>query len=110
VLAVGLFPVLPVVLVLFALMGVALSSSTVIWEALLQRAIPPRMLGRVSSINLLGNSLINPVAPLVAAALIAPVGPPGTFVIAGIYALVLVTIAVIASPVRSMEDAAFTAA
>jgi len=110
VLAVGLFPVLPLVLVLFALMGVALSSSTVIWEALLQRQIPPRMLGRVSSINLLGNSLINPVAPLIAAALIGPVGPPGTFLIAGIYALALVSIAVLASPLRDMEDAAFTAA
>ena len=110
VLAVGLVPVLPVVLVLFALTGVALSSSTVIWEALLQREIPPRMLGRVSSINLLGNSLINPVAPLVAAALIGPFGPPGTFLIAGIYALVLVSVAVIASPLRNMEEAAFTAA
>ena len=110
VLAVGLVPVLPVVLVLFALTGVALSSSTVIWEALLQREIPPRMLGRVSSINLLGNSLINPVAPLVAAALIGPFGPPGTFLIAGIYALVLVSIVVIASPLRNMEEAAFTAA
>ena len=109
VLAIGLVPVLPVVLVSFVLMGVALSSSTVIWEALLQRQIPPRMLGRVSSINLLGNSLINPVAPLVAAALIGAVGPASTFLIAGVYALVLVSIAVLASPLRNMEEAAFTA-
>ncbi|HEX9495354.1 MAG TPA: MFS transporter [Candidatus Limnocylindria bacterium] len=109
VLAIGLVPVLPVVLVSFVLMGVALSSSTVIWEALLQRQIPPRMLGRVSSINLLGNSLINPVAPLVAAALIGAVGPASTFLIAGVYALVLVSVAVLASPLRNMEEAAFTA-
>ena len=87
-----------------------LAHNKTVVEALLQREIPPRMLGRVSSINLLGNSLINPVAPLVAAALIGPFGPPGTFLIAGIYALVLVSVAVIASPLRNMEEAAFTAA
>ena len=54
--------------------------------------------------------MINPLAPLIAAALIGPVGPPTTFLIAGIYALVLVTIAVIASPLRDMDEAAFTAA
>jgi hypothetical protein len=64
----------------------------------------------VTSIDLLGNSVINPLAPLIAAALIGPVGPPTTFLIAGIYALVLVTIAVIASPLRDMDEAAFTAA
>ena len=60
--------------------------------------------------NLLGNSVINPLAPLIAASLIGPVGPPGTFVIAGIYALVLVSIAVLASPLRDTEEGAFTAA
>jgi hypothetical protein len=68
------------------------------------------MLGRVSSINLLGNSLINPVAPLVAAAFIGAVGPASTFLIAGVYALGLVTIAVLSSPLPNMEEAAFTAA
>ena len=67
------------------------------------------VLGRVTSIDLLGNSVINPLAPLIAAALIGPIGPPGTFVVAGVYALVLVSIAVAASPLRNMEEAAFTA-
>jgi MFS transporter, DHA3 family, tetracycline resistance protein len=110
VLAIGLAPTLPVVLVAMVVMGVALASSTVIWQSLLQRLVPTHVLGRVTSIDLLGNSVINPLAPLIAAALIGPVGPPGTFLIAGIYALVLVAIAVIASPLRDMEEAAFTAA
>jgi hypothetical protein len=76
----------------------------------MQRLVPARVLGRVSSIDLLGNSVINPLAPLIAAALIGAVGPPGTFLIAGVYALGLVTIAVLASPLRDMEEAAFTAA
>ena len=110
VLAVGLAPTLPVLLVAMATMGIALASSTVIWQSLLQRLVPAHVLGRVTSIDLLGNSVINPVAPLIAASLIGPVGPPGTFVIAGIYALVLVSIAVLASPLRDMEEGAFTAA
>jgi len=106
VLLLGLVPILPVVFVSMALMGAALSSSTVIWQALLQRYVPERLLGRVSSIDLLGNSVINPVAPIVAAALIGAVGPPATFVIAGVYALALVSAAVAASPLRGMEEAA----
>jgi DHA3 family tetracycline resistance protein-like MFS transporter len=110
VLAVGLVPTLPVVLVSMVVMGVALSGSTVIWQSLLQRLVPAHVQGRVTSIDLLGNSVINPLAPLIAAALIGSVGPPATFVIAGVYALGLVSIAVIASPLRNMEEAAFTAA
>lgn len=110
VLAVGLSPTLPVLLGAMALMGVSLASSTVIWQSLLQRRVPAQVLGRVSSIDLLGNSVINPLAPLIAAALIEPIGPAGTFVAAGGYALALVIVAVIASPLRDMEDATFTAA
>jgi len=110
VVAVGLAATLPVLLLAMVVMGTALASSTVIWQSLLQRLVPAHVLGRVTSIDLLGNSVINPLAPLIAAALVGPVGPPGTFLIAGVYALVLVNIAVIASTLRNMEDAAFTAA
>ena len=110
VLAIGLVPSLPVLLASMIVMGVSLSSSTVIWQSLLQRLVPAGVLGRVSSIDLLGNSVINPLAPVIAAALIGPVGPAGTFVIAGLYALVLVSAAVIASPLRDMEEAALTGA
>jgi MFS family permease len=110
VLATGLVPTLPVVFASLVLMGVALSSSTVIWEALLQRIVPAQVLGRVTSINLLGNSVINPLAPIVAAALIGAVGPPGTFLIAGVYALALVSITVIVSPLRDLEEPAPRAA
>jgi MFS family permease len=104
VLAIGLVPVLPVVVVSMAVAGAALASSTVIWEALLQRQVPERMLGRVSSINLLGNSFINPVGPIAAAALIGAVGPPATFAITGAYALALASIGLIASPIRHLEE------
>jgi DHA3 family tetracycline resistance protein-like MFS transporter len=110
VVAIGLVPTLPVVFVSIALTGVALSSSTVIWQALLQRLVPTQVLGRVTSIDLLGNSVINPAAPLIAAALITTVGPPATWLIAGLYALALVTIAVVVSPLRDLEEPAATGA
>jgi MFS family permease len=104
VLAVGLIPSVPAVVVLMALVGVGLASSTVIWEALLQRHVPERMLGRVSSIDLLGNSLINPIGPIAAAALVGSIGPSGTFVVAGSYALALALIWLIASPLRHIDE------
>jgi DHA3 family tetracycline resistance protein-like MFS transporter len=106
VVATGLAPTLPVVFVSFVLMGVALSSSTVIWQALLQRLVPSRVLGRVTSIDLLGNSVINPLAPIIAAVFITSLGPPAAFLIAGLYALALVTITVIVSPLRDREEPA----
>lgn len=93
VLAIGLEPALPVVVISMALMGAALASSTVIWQSTLQRHVPEHMLGRVSSIDLLGNSLINPIAPIAAAALVAAMGPAAAFAVAGVYAVTLASIA-----------------
>lgn len=104
VIAIGLIPTLPVVFISIALMGVGLSSSTVIWQSLIQRHVPAGVLGRVTSIDLLGNSVINPLAPVIAAALITTVGPPTTWLVVGIYALALVTITVFVSPLREMEE------
>jgi MFS family permease len=104
VLAIGLVSALPAVVVFMAVAGAGLASSTVVWEAMLQRHVPERMLGRVLSIDLLGNSLINPVGPIVAAALIGSIGPSGTFVVAGAYGLALASIALVASPLRHIDE------
>lgn len=104
VLAIGWVPILPAVVVLMALTGVGLASSTVIWEAMLQRHVPEKMLGRVASIDLLGNSLINPVGPIAAAALVGSAGPAGAFVVAGAYAVALASIAFVALPLRRINE------
>jgi DHA3 family tetracycline resistance protein-like MFS transporter len=104
VLAIGWVPILPAVVVLMALTGVGLASSTVIWEAMLQRHVPENMLGRVASIDLLGNSLINPVGPIAAAALVGSAGPAGAFVVAGAYAVALASIAFVALPLRRINE------
>ena len=95
---------LSAVVALMALVGVGLSSSTVIWQAMLQRHVPERMLGRVSSIDLLGNSVINPIAPIAAAALVGSIGPAGTFVVAGTYAIAFASVGLVASPLLRIEE------
>lgn len=105
VLAVGLVPILPAVVVFMALTGVGLASSTVIWEAMLQRHVPEKLLGRVASIDLLGNSLINPIGPLAAAALVGSIGPAGAFVVAGAYAVAFASIGLVVSPLRHVNEA-----
>jgi MFS family permease len=104
ILAIGLVPIVPVVAAFMALTGVGLASSTVIWEALLQRHVPEQMLGRVASIDLLGNSLINPLAPIAAAALVGSVGPAGAFVVAGFYAIAFASVGLVVSPVRQIQE------
>ncbi len=105
-LGIGLLPILPATVAFMALTGIGLASSTVIWQAMIQRNVPERMRGRVSSIDLLGNSLINPAGPVVTAALIAAVGPAQTFVIAGWYAIALASLGLLASPLRRLEETA----
>lgn len=106
VLAIGLVPVLPAVVVFMALIGAGLASSTVVWEATLQRHVPEHMLGRISSIDLLGGALINPIAPIAAAALVTTVGPTATFAVAGAYAVTLASIALVAAPLRHLSESA----
>jgi hypothetical protein len=71
---------------------------------MLQRHVPEKMLGRVASIDLLGNSLINPVGPIAAAALVGSAGPAGAFVVAGAYAVALASIAFVALPLRRINE------
>lgn len=105
VLAIGLVPIIPAAVVFIGLTGVGLASSTVIWEAMLQRHVPEKLLGRVASIDLLGNSLINPVGPIAAAALVGAIGPGGAFVVAGAYAVAFASIGLLVSPVRHIDEA-----
>jgi MFS family permease len=104
VVGIGAVPILPAVIVFMALIGASLASSTVIWEALLQRNVPEHLLGRVASLDLLGNSLINPVGPIAAAALVGAIGPAGAFVAAGAYALAFASIGLVVSPVRHIDE------
>jgi MFS family permease len=102
VLAIGLVPVLPAVVVLMAFMALNLTASEIVWTTAVQRLVPQSMLARVSSIDLLSGSVLVPVAPLVASALVEASGPANAFVIAGGFGSVIALLALLSSPVRRL--------
>ncbi len=69
--------------------GLVFSGATVIWGTLLQRRVPPAMLGRVSSLDFFVALALMPVSMALAGPLGELVGIPIMFVIAGIAPLVL---------------------
>jgi transmembrane secretion effector len=102
VLAIGLLPVLPAVAALMAVMGVSLTASEIVWTTALQRHVPPAVLARVSSIDLLAGSVLVPLAPIVASLVVEAAGPAAAFIVAGTFASVLAFIALTSSPVRRL--------
>ena len=100
---IGLVVWLPATLVGMALMGLALSSSDALFNAAVQRHVPAEMLGRVTSITFLVAGILIPVSPIIAGVLVELVGPAQTFVIAGLFALILAVLLLRFSPVRSLQ-------
>lgn len=96
----GMIASVPSVLVLMLVIGIALTGSDVIWQTALQRHVRGNMLGRVSSITSLGIYVLNPVAPVVAGMLVQEFGPALSLTVAGIFAAIVATALLFASPLR----------
>jgi MFS transporter, DHA3 family, macrolide efflux protein len=62
----GVVPTLPGALMAATLVGFGFVCSGVLWESALQRHVPRQMLGRVTSWDWFGGSLLGPVAPIAA--------------------------------------------
>lgn len=103
VVGIGLVPIPAGILIFMVVMGFSLTGSDITWQTALQRHVPQRMLGRVTSITVLGNSLLNPVALLVAGAVVTSIGPAATFVAAGTFAAAVAGTLLLASPVRQLR-------
>jgi MFS family permease len=99
----GLFPTLPGALAGGAIIGFSFVCFGVLWETSLQRLVPRRLLGRVTSVDWFGGTLLGPVAPLVAAALVVTVSPPGLFLIAGAITTVLTLAGLLLPSIRNLE-------
>lgn len=69
--------------------GFLFSGATVIWGTLLQRRVPPAMLGRVSSLDFFVSLLLMPVSMALAGPVGAWIGIPMAFLIAGLVPVVL---------------------
>ncbi|HEV7741144.1 MAG TPA: MFS transporter [Pseudolysinimonas sp.] len=85
-----------VVLAVFVV-GVSYSVGQVIWGTLLQRRVPPAMLGRVSSLDFFVSLVFMPISMAVAGPVGGAIGYGWTFLIAGALPVVLGVVAILAA-------------
>jgi MFS family permease len=75
--------------------GFTFSGATVIWGTLLQRRVPPHLLGRVSSLDFFVSLLFMPVSMAIAGPVGEAIGTAPTFLLAGAIPVVLAAIAIL---------------
>lgn len=78
--------------VLSFVVGAMFAGPMVIWGTLLQRRVPPHMLGRVSSLDFFVSLLLMPVSMALAGPVSALIGLRATFVVAGLAPLALAAV------------------
>ena len=66
------------------LIGIAFDGPMVLWGTLLQRRVPPALLGRVSSLDFFVSAALMPVSMAIAAPVAEAIGFTATFVLAGL--------------------------
>ena len=76
-------------------LGAAFSAPMVIWGTLLQRRVPPHLLGRVASLDFFVSISLMPVSMALAAPVSEAVGLRTTFVIAGVVPMVVAAVAIV---------------
>jgi MFS family permease len=79
------------------IVGVTFSIGSVIWGTLLQRRVPPAMLGRVSSLDFFVSGAFMPISMAVAGPVGAAVGYGWTFLAAGAIPVVLGIVTIVAA-------------
>lgn len=78
-----------------AVVGAAHGAAMVIWGTLLQRRVPPHLLGRVSSLDFFVSLALMPVSTALAGPVGEAVGIPTTFLLAGLVPLPLAVLALL---------------
>ena len=82
-------------LVLGLLLGGMWSAPMVIWGTLLQRRVPPDMLGRVSSLDFFVSISLMPVSMALAGPVADLIGLRTTFLVAGLAPMVIAAVAIV---------------
>ncbi|MFC9558593.1 MFS transporter [Agromyces sp. NPDC056965] len=85
--------------------GAAFNGGVVIWGTLLQRRVPPAMLGRVSSLDFFVSLAFMPVSMAIAGPAGETVGLPVVFLIAGVAPVVIGVVAIVAARMTRDEIA-----
>lgn len=86
-------------------LGVILTAPMALWGTLLQRRVPPHLLGRVASLDFFVSLSLMPVSMALAAPVAEVIGMRNTFVIAGVVPGVVALIAVFAAKLPQDEIA-----
>ncbi len=99
----GLVPTVPGALVASAIQGLSFACFGILWVTALQIHVPRRLLGRVTSVDYFGGTLLAPIAPIAAAFLAQSQGPAFVFVVAGAITVVLTLAALLLPSIRELE-------
>jgi hypothetical protein len=99
----GLVPTVPGALFASAINGLSFACFGVLWVTALQVHVPRRLLGRVTSVDYFGGTLLAPVAPVGAAFLAQSQGPAVVFVVAGIITVTLTLAGLLLPSIRELE-------
>ena len=92
---IGLTTQLPVMAAAAFVVGLTGQGAMVIWGTLLQRRVPPHLLGRVSSLDFFVSLALMPVSMAVAGPVGEWIGIPTTFVLAGVIPVFLAVAAIL---------------
>ena len=99
----GATAIVPVLFLFAAIGGATITVFGVLWETALQRHVPGPLLGRVTSIDFFGGTLLGPVAPLVAGVVVASSGAPIVFIGAGTTIALLCLLALAVPSIRQLR-------
>ncbi|MET0998210.1 MAG: MFS transporter, partial [Marmoricola sp.] len=77
------------------LLGVLFSAPMVIWGTLLQRRVPPELLGRVASLDFFVSISLMPISMALAGPVSEAIGLGNTFLIAGVTPIVFAAVAIV---------------
>jgi hypothetical protein len=88
-----------------AVMGATFEAGTVIWGTLLQRRVPPALLGRISSLDFFVSLSFMPLSMALAGPVSELIGLTPTFLLAGLVPPVLAVIAIVAARLPADEVA-----
>jgi MFS family permease len=99
----GLVPTVPGAVAAGAIQGLTFACFGVLWVTAMQVHVPRRLLGRVTSVDYFGGTLLAPVAPIGAAVLAESQGPAFVFIVAGAITVVLTLAALLLPSIRELE-------
>jgi len=99
----GLVPTVPGALFASAINGLSFACFGVLWVTALQVHVPRRLLGRVTSVDYFGGTLLAPIAPVGAALLAQSQGPAFVFIVAGVITVALTLAGLLLPSIRDLE-------